>query len=456
MNMNMYAQQQQQNDSTASGVRVLVKNTFLDFVGDEELAALQAQRNRANTYDATSKAKYSDKDSEELFRVTFPHGANPHGPGVNEPECEPIGGYPGFFGKPGSPPWLPAPRPSPYTNAYAPEQQAQQNSMSMPPHQAQHFYDPKTGQYYALVPTPYGGPPTMEGGSTGMQQHGGGGGGGMYGGPPPGGSFTQKAAAAPFPPHQHQQNNVVHAAGGHHGLQQGQRLPPSKPQKQQKQHALPRPAAAGPAAAAQPAMEAAADHHRQPPQLDPIQAMKRTTVMIRRIQDGCSREMLQKTLDDLGYEGVYDFLYLPMDFQNGVNIGYAFVNFVAPEIAHRFMEEWPRRRHHGGGGLGGGAAAGGEGGGEEAGEVSWSHPHQGLESHVERYRNSPVMHRSMPDSFKPKVFVRGQEVPFPPPTKVIRPPKVRPARRQAAPNGMEGNVLGGGAAGGGLVMPQQA
>lgn len=27
-------------------------------------------------------------------------------------------------------------------------------------------------------------------------------------------------------------------------------------------------------------------------------------------------------------------------------------------------------------------------------QVGWSGPHQGFEAHVERYRNSPVMHRS--------------------------------------------------------------
>ena len=27
-------------------------------------------------------------------------------------------------------------------------------------------------------------------------------------------------------------------------------------------------------------------------------------------------------------------------------------------------------------------------------QVTWSGPHQGLDGHVERYRNSPVMHKS--------------------------------------------------------------
>merc|ERR1711959_641373 len=61
-------------------------------------------------------------------------------------------------------------------------------------------------------------------------------------------------------------------------------------------------------------------------------------------------------------------------------------------------------------------------------EVSWSHPQQGLAQHIERYRNSPVMHESMPIEYKPRLFQNGREVPFPRPTKAIRPVKLRPAQ----------------------------
>merc|ERR1711959_365651 len=53
-------------------------------------------------------------------------------------------------------------------------------------------------------------------------------------------------------------------------------------------------------------------------------------------------------------------------------------------------------------------------------DVCWGDPLQGLEAHVERYRNSPVMHQSVPDEYKPAVFVNGIRSTFPSPTKRIR------------------------------------
>merc|ERR1719408_628689 len=58
-------------------------------------------------------------------------------------------------------------------------------------------------------------------------------------------------------------------------------------------------------------------------------------------------------------------------------------------------------------------------------EVSWAHPHQGLSEHVERYRNSPVMHPTMPEEYKPMMFQNGIQQPFPQPTKAIKAPKLR-------------------------------
>merc|ERR1719389_588726 len=111
-----------------------------------------------------------------------------------------------------------------------------------------------------------------------------------------------------------------------------------------------------------------------------------------------------------------------MDFQNGVNLGYAFVNLMNHEQALRFREvfegftDWRFDS-------------------AKVSAVSWAQPHQGLDEHVERYRNSPVMHPGMPDEYKPMVFQDGQRVPFPTPTKAIRAPKLRPVRDRAAAEG---------------------
>jgi len=125
--------------------------------------------------------------------------------------------------------------------------------------------------------------------------------------------------------------------------------------------------------------------------------------------------MLKEMLDYEGFDGYYDFLYLPMDFRNHVNIGYAFVNCLDPQTARHLRESFQ--------GFDRWAIQS-----SKVCEVSWSHPQQGLAQHIERYRNSPVMHESMPIEYKPRLFQNGREVPFPRPTKAIRPVKLRPAQ----------------------------
>ena len=54
----------------------------------------------------------------------------------------------------------------------------------------------------------------------------------------------------------------------------------------------------------------------------------RTTVMLRNIPNNYSREMFLAMLDEQGFAGRYDFVYLPCDFYRQANLGYAFVNLV--------------------------------------------------------------------------------------------------------------------------------
>jgi len=64
-----------------------------------------------------------------------------------------------------------------------------------------------------------------------------------------------------------------------------------------------------------------------------------TTVMLRNIPNRYTRDMLIDRLDE-GYRGQYDFVYLPIDFNSKCNVGYAFINFCAPVMAQRFMQEF--------------------------------------------------------------------------------------------------------------------
>jgi len=141
-----------------------------------------------------------------------------------------------------------------------------------------------------------------------------------------------------------------------------------------------------------------------------------TTLMLRNIPNVYTLDSLLELLDQQGFQGRYNFVYLPIDFRTCVNLGYAFVNCVSDAYATDLMESlhgfsnWVCET-------------------QKVCNVSWAHPHQGLEEHIERYRNSPVMHESVPDAFKPWLFVEGQRIGLPPPTKKIRPPRIRQGKR---------------------------
>jgi len=150
-------------------------------------------------------------------------------------------------------------------------------------------------------------------------------------------------------------------------------------------------------------------------------ADSRTTVMLRNLPNNYTREMLLELIDGRGFTGQFDFLYLPIDFQTYACLGYAFVNLISPAVSQRFWRAFD--------GFKGWSLPS-----KKVCYVSWSGPHQGLDAHIERYRNSPVMHPDVMDEFKPVLFKDGVRMSFPPASKSIRPPRVRKTYRQHQPS----------------------
>mmetsp|Transcript_10027 Transcript_10027/g.24221 ORF Transcript_10027/g.24221 Transcript_10027/m.24221 type:complete len:601 (+) Transcript_10027:97-1899(+) len=156
-----------------------------------------------------------------------------------------------------------------------------------------------------------------------------------------------------------------------------------------------------------------------------IEDADRMTVMLRNVPQEYSRRNVLDLLDRAGFHGRYDFVYLPVDFTRGRSLGYALVGLVSHEDARQLLEQLQGCSFPG---LDPSMRC----------EASWSQPHRGLSGHIERYRNSPVMHPSMPDEYKPVIFVNGERVDFPAPTKTIRAPRIRHPKTQRRPPGLQG------------------
>jgi len=137
---------------------------------------------------------------------------------------------------------------------------------------------------------------------------------------------------------------------------------------------------------------------------------KLTTLMLRNLPIRYTRDCLVKLLHSMGFAGTLDFLYFPIDFETHGALGYAFVNLTSPADAECLrcslngFSKWSLPS-------------------SKVCSVSWSQPLQGLEAHIARYRNSPLVHELVPDGYRPLLFSNGVRIAFPPPTRKIQPPR---------------------------------
>eukprot|EP00929_Paragymnodinium_shiwhaense_P112700 TRINITY_DN80967_c0_g1_i1.p1 TRINITY_DN80967_c0_g1~~TRINITY_DN80967_c0_g1_i1.p1 ORF type:complete len:513 (-),score=85.30 TRINITY_DN80967_c0_g1_i1:89-1627(-) len=116
------------------------------------------------------------------------------------------------------------------------------------------------------------------------------------------------------------------------------------------------------------AEEFANSDHTRPP----------TTLMIRNIPNRYTQRELIMELEDLGFGGQFDFLYIPLDKGTMSNVGYAFVNFTIPGDAARCMQVFQNYRFKRHRKMSGKIAA-----------ISVAHV-QGLEANLAHYENAAV------------------------------------------------------------------
>jgi RNA recognition motif-containing protein len=144
-----------------------------------------------------------------------------------------------------------------------------------------------------------------------------------------------------------------------------------------------------------------------------------TTMMVKNIPNNLTRAALLELFDAEGFQGLYDFCYLPIDFDSDVNLGYCFVNMADGDAGQEFWKAFD-----------GFCKWGGDRASTKICRLEWSQV-QGLDAHIQRYRNSPLLHTSMPDERRPILLNEGVRVEFPPPTCSVKAPrrKGRPCNR---------------------------
>jgi len=131
---------------------------------------------------------------------------------------------------------------------------------------------------------------------------------------------------------------------------------------------------------------------------------KRTTLMIKNIPNKYDQKMLLEKLDEK-YQRQYDFFYLPIDFKNKCNVGYAFINFIDPSSIAHFYQDFNQRKWD-------------RFNSEKVCRLAYARI-QGKTAFIEHFRNSSLMYED--ETCRPLIFhstgpLKGLLQPFPEPT----------------------------------------
>lgn len=121
-----------------------------------------------------------------------------------------------------------------------------------------------------------------------------------------------------------------------------------------------------------------------------------TTVMIRNIPLRYTPVSLREVVDEEGFQGRYDYFYMPMDFRSHRSLGYCFINFYDPGCAAEFATKFENRKF--------------SVNSEKVLSVSGA-ARQGLLANVASFKLSTL--KQMPKiEFRPLVAILGQLVPL--------------------------------------------
>jgi protein phosphatase 1 regulatory subunit 42 len=128
---------------------------------------------------------------------------------------------------------------------------------------------------------------------------------------------------------------------------------------------------------------------------------RRTTLMIKNIPNKYTQKMLLATIDE-AVKGTYDFFYLPIDFKNKCNVGYAFINMVKPEYIIPLVQKFHAKKWD-------------KFNSEKVCNISYARI-QGKLGLVSHFQNSSLLHedkRCRPILFASNGEIAGEPEPFP-------------------------------------------